>query len=589
MEFPHTFESTHPLASRVLFTCIALGPVSSAQQTCTVERISLNHQGNQGSKDSGAPAISADGRFVAFYSFSSLVPADVGSRADVYLRDRVTGALELISVSSSGAGANANSPYKAAGNARVTLSDDGRKVCWVSEATDLAPNASYGGPKAFVRDRATGQTQLVSTSSSQPIGRAPTASLSADGRFVAFFCYSALLPNANSTGETYVRDLQTGAMEIASLDWNGQPTTSNNPVCPDLSIDLSADGRFVFFQSRAPNLVPVGNPLARVHVYRRDRLLGATEMVSVNDSGVPGDGDSSRSRCSADGRYAVFDSTARNLDGNDPLYLTDIFVRDMVLGTTRFVSRTSSGSVGDGHSSLPEISPEGRFVLYDTTAENLVAGDTNNTIDVHLYDRITGTTTRVSADSQGLQADDYSYFSSASWGAHAIAFDSAASNLVPSDTNSKRDVYLRECTNVLTYCTPKTNSLGCEPAIDAQGVPAITFGLPFEIRATNVRNQNLGSLVYGVAGAAAIPFHGGTLCLQQPVVKTPVQTSHGSTSGSDCSGTYGFDFLAWVATGIDPSLIAGAQVWSQYWSRDNGFLSPGNVGLTDAVTFTLEP
>lgn len=143
------------------------------------------------------------------------------------------------------------------------------------------------------------------------------------------------------------------------------------------------------------------------------------------------------------------------------------------------------------------------------------------------------------------------------------------------------------CGFASSYCTSKVNSLGCTPAIATSGSASASAGSGFAISATLVLNQKQGLLLYGTSGPAAVPFHGGWLCVAPPRRRTPVQSSGGSSAGSNCSGAYVFDFNAWTATGSDPALIAGATVNAQYWSRDPGFAPPNNVGLTDAVEFHL--
>jgi hypothetical protein len=157
------------------------------------------------------------------------------------------------------------------------------------------------------------------------------------------------------------------------------------------------------------------------------------------------------------------------------------------------------------------------------------------------------------------------------------------------DTYGLADVYVRECPLPTTYCTAKVNSRGCLPAILPSGVPAASAPSGFTVDGQSVLNNTAGMLVYSTAGAAAIPFAGGTLCLQAPRRRTPAQPSGGATTGVDCSGRFSIDFNAWIATGVNPSLLAGVNVWAQYWSRDPGFSAPNNVSLTDAVSFTIGP
>jgi hypothetical protein len=135
------------------------------------------------------------------------------------------------------------------------------------------------------------------------------------------------------------------------------------------------------------------------------------------------------------------------------------------------------------------------------------------------------------------------------------------------------------------YCTAKVNSLGCIPAIGWSGFPSATAGGGFTVAASNELAQKFGLLFYGTSGAQAQPFQGGFLCVQPPIQRTAVQGSGGAAG--TCSGGYGFDFNAWIAGGSDPALVAGAKVWSQYWSRDPA--SPSTTNLTDALEFTIAP
>jgi hypothetical protein len=141
----------------------------------------------------------------------------------------------------------------------------------------------------------------------------------------------------------------------------------------------------------------------------------------------------------------------------------------------------------------------------------------------------------------------------------------------------------------VTYCTAKTNSAGCTPQIGYFGTPSVSAATGFHVYATGVVNRAPGLLIYGTSGRATIPFGGGWLCMNSPIRRTQLQNSGGNPVGVDCSGTYHLDFGAWIATGTDPGLIAGTTVEAQYYSRDNGFAVPNNIGLTNALEFTLVP
>jgi hypothetical protein len=140
--------------------------------------------------------------------------------------------------------------------------------------------------------------------------------------------------------------------------------------------------------------------------------------------------------------------------------------------------------------------------------------------------------------------------------------------------------------DVASYCTAKTNSLGCVPEITWNGLPSATLTSPFEIRAGNVLNNKNGLLFYGYTSSST-PFQGGTKCVAAPTKRTPVQDSGGNVPPNDCSGVYSYDFQARIQSGADASLVVGATAYAQYWSRDPQ--SASTTGLTDGVRFTIQP
>jgi hypothetical protein len=136
------------------------------------------------------------------------------------------------------------------------------------------------------------------------------------------------------------------------------------------------------------------------------------------------------------------------------------------------------------------------------------------------------------------------------------------------------------------YCTAKANSAGCTPTIAARGNPSASAGSGFTIGTTNVLDNVFGLYFYSKSGSSILPFQGGTLCAQPPLVRTGLQDSGGA---GPCGGSFSIDFNTYVASGKDPALIAGQRVWAQTWSRDPGFAPPNNTSLSDAVSFTLCP
>jgi hypothetical protein len=138
------------------------------------------------------------------------------------------------------------------------------------------------------------------------------------------------------------------------------------------------------------------------------------------------------------------------------------------------------------------------------------------------------------------------------------------------------------------YCVAQVNSQGCTPVISATGIPRASGGQPsFTIRATNVRNQQPGMLFYGI-GSENAPFHGGTLCVAEPLVRTPIASSGGNVGVADCSGVQAFDMGARIVSGVDPRLHAGATIFAQFWQRDPP-ATPFPTALTAAIRFTIGP
>lgn len=141
----------------------------------------------------------------------------------------------------------------------------------------------------------------------------------------------------------------------------------------------------------------------------------------------------------------------------------------------------------------------------------------------------------------------------------------------------------------MVYCTAKTNSLDCVPAIATpSGAPRLSSLGSFDVTASNVLNFRNGLFFYGTQGRASLPFLGGTLCVAPPLRRTDIQNAGGSLPQvEDCSGSFTFDVNGWLDTHTDPFLVVGATLHGQFWSRDPG--DPLGAGLTDAVELVICP
>jgi len=265
-------------------------------------------------------------------------------------------------------------------------------------------------------------------------------SLSADGRFAAFASAANNLAagDTNNLFDVFVRDRQSGTTLRVSVSTAGVEGNGSSSYP-----SLSADSRCVAFGSLATNLV-AGDTNGQEDVFVRDRQLGTTERASLATGATQGDGKSTEPSLSADGRFVAFSSAASNLVAGDTNAVADIFVRDRQLGTTERVSLDSSGAQANSASHQPAISADGRFVAFSSDASNLVAGDTNGAVDVFVHDRQSGLTERVSVDPLGVEGDSDSSTPSISADGRFVAFGSDASNLVASDTNGMMDVFVHD-------------------------------------------------------------------------------------------------------------------------------------------------
>ena len=395
-------------------------------------RDSTATDGSQGDGASNQAAISADGRWVAFTSgATNLVAGDTNSATDVFVRDRLTGATQRVSVSSTGAQADGASELP-------TISADGRYVAFRSLADNLVSGDTNGTWDIFVHDRATGITERVSVSSSggQGTGTSRDPRVSADGRYVAFASTSANLVAGDTNGaqDIFVHDRLAGTTALVSVDSAGSlgNADSYNP-------SLGADGQLIVFDSIATNLV-AGDTNGARDVFARDLTAGTTTRLSVDSFGTQANGDSSRARISADGSLVVFTSSATNLVGGDTNGRSDIFLRDLGASTTSRVDLRPGGGQTHYNSDFAAISPDGGTIAYYSTDTGLISGDTNGVGDVFVLDRTSGTTSRVSVDSAGTQGNGASSNPALADGG-AVAFESDASNLVTGDTNAATDVF----------------------------------------------------------------------------------------------------------------------------------------------------
>lgn len=399
-------------------------------------RVSVRSNGAQAHGRQDDPSISATGRYVAFTSAArDLVTGDTNGAWDVFVRDRVAKVTRRLSVGHGGTQANGSS-YEPA------ISADGRFVAFTSLASNLVAGDTNGVHDVFVRDRVAKVTRRVSVSTggSQANGATLTPAISADGRYVAFESLSTnLVPrDDNRNTDVFVRDRWAKVTRKVSIGpGDTQLFTSSRQAA------ISADGRYVTFSSDAAWAASDTNETYDVYV--RDRQAHVTKLVSGGLGGaLQGQAWSAGPAISADGRYVTFESAASNLVVNDTNGAWDVFVYDMVANTTERVSVTTSGGEANDDSYQTVISGGGRYIAFTSAASNLGNQDTNDESDVFVRDTATNVTKRVSISDRGNEANSWSVEAAISARGRFVAFTSYASNLVAGDTNGNRDVFVRD-------------------------------------------------------------------------------------------------------------------------------------------------
>ena len=336
-----------------------------------------------------------------------------------------------VSVSSSGEQTPHNND-----NSGGSISADGRYVAFVSVAANLVDGDTNGLYDVFVRDRALATTTRVSVGPGgmQSNGNSSAAQISADGRHVAFSSpASNLVPgDTNGVYDSFVHDLDTGITERVSVGPGGVQATQDVHMP-----HLSADGRYVSMWSSAPNLV-AGDINQQSDIFVHDRQTHVTTLASFALTGGQSPQFHGYGSISDDGRWVAYHAFMPFAGGQVSVYLYD-----RTAGTTVLVGiSTVTGAAANW--SEPSLSSDGRYVAWDSDASTLVQNDTNGARDIFVFDRQEGTTTRVSVDSTGAQANGVSRNARISGNGRFVTFTSEATNLRPADTAGLADVFLHD-------------------------------------------------------------------------------------------------------------------------------------------------
>ena len=472
VRFGASIASTQPMGRamkpvRVQVVATALLLLFSSACTC-VTRASVDTNGGDLHSFSFNPSISADGRYVAFWSpAGNVVPGDANGVNDVFVRDMRTNTTIRASVDMNGGDPNGESFFP-------SISADGRYVAFASSASDLAPGDNGTTEDIYVRDlqMGTNTRATVDAAGEEPNAGTRHAWISGDGRHVVFASTASdlVVGDGNGLEDVFVRDLDAGATTRASVDASGGDSNgASGASSMFVPSAISADGRYVAFWSDASDLVPAdGNRTG--DIFLRDLQTDSTSRISVAGGGGDANGGSDFTcgvdgqSISADGRYVAFCSYASNLTGADENRTADVFVRDRQLGSTTRISGAFDGDPTGGSGTSPSISADGRYVAFFSGAPDLVPNDANDASDVFVRDRETGATILSSADFGGRPGNDASAVGQISADGRYVTFHSGAGNLVSSDGNGAFDIFVR------AVITPTVDSVA--PATVARGATA---------------------------------------------------------------------------------------------------------------------
>jgi hypothetical protein len=308
----------------------------------------------------------------------------------------------------------------------------------------------------------------VDSTGTQANGESTVPTISANGRFVSFESVATNLVDDDTSvmNDIFVHDRKTGETTRVSVNSEGGEANGGSQVPA-----MSADGRSVVFISGATNLV-AGDTNGFDDIFVHDRRTGVTTRVSVASAGNETDSGSTSPAISANGRIVAFMSPATNLVPDDTNEVDNIFVHDRHTGLTTRVSVNSEGIQANSISDGPTLSANGRFVAFNSAATNLVPNDTNGTFDAFVHDRRTGETTRVNVASDGTEATSFSANNAISGDGRFVAFFTAAS-LVPEDTNNDFDVFVQD-RKTRTTARVNVNSAGGQANGHTIRLPSLT-------------------------------------------------------------------------------------------------------------------
>lgn len=413
-----------PLKVDVAHGLLANDVTTDGKGVLTITSFSDAKHGRVDLNPDGSFTYTPDGTFVGIDSFTYQAGAGYQSSPDTTVTIKVNGNIERVDTQADGSQANSG----VFSSSTPVLSSDGKYVAFVTHSSDLAPNPYGAVAQVVIKNLDTGALAIVSGP-----GGGDTPVFSPDGTKVAF--------RSGDTGDIVVNDLVSGTSTVVST-LAGETAGIGHSFYPVFSPDRNS----ILFRSASSDLTNnLGGDL-----FVKNLTTGAVTRVSAAADGTPADGQLAGSlepgySFSPDGNSVVFASTADNLVAGDTNNKLDVFVKNLQTGQVIRVSTTSDGTQSHGDSYTPVFSPDGKSVVFESAAENLVPGDTNRAPDIFVKNLETGAITRVSAGANGEQAIETATATSGypvfSPDGTRIAFVSAATNLVPGVGSSNGSIY----------------------------------------------------------------------------------------------------------------------------------------------------
>lgn len=386
------------------------------------------------------PDVSGDGRYVVFASeATNLVTIDSDEVTHIYLRDRQLGTTTPVDVT----------PYGSFGNGKAAdpaISADGRFVTYTSASSDLVARDGNGVRDVFMWDRENGSTRLVSTNAAGRSANGPSegstlGNISADGRYVAYQSEASDLPGSTTTNpKIYRYDRTTFTSTMVSVSISRQ-----QPDGESRNVTISDDGQIVAFQSTATSLVAPSNTTGSYQVYRADMSRESPGIGLVShgpSSAVYGDDHSSAPRISGDGTVIAFSSRAGNLVTGDINQQDDAFVADVKDASMTLISDAPNGDPGNGTAYASAPSYDGRYVYFGSSSTNIGPGNPNGWDQAYRYDRSDGTAQIMTVNFDGSTSRGYSLVYATTADGSAAVATSSSYTMVPAAYSGYDHIYL---------------------------------------------------------------------------------------------------------------------------------------------------